>query len=247
MCYQARLLCTAVLALTLATLPASTQGAAPGADATCDAALKAHNPPRPNTVCAAVGGTCPAGCLAAFKALDSSCAGKKYTHEKTIDGKDVEVALDWNTDKAAYLNLYQHRKDLLGKDGACHKVIHDYQLEHINDCDEAYQNAVWDVTHGWYCKDKSSAITCAPECQQSIDKLESVCNPAGGPLGTYKITADDQITTIDKTYNWESMAAIYILGPDGCRYTTSTSGATTAGFSVVLFVSMLAAPLLLLA
>lgn len=222
--------------------------AAAGASAACDAALKAHNPPMPDKVCVAVGGVCPAGCLAAFEALEGACAGQKYTHEKEIDGKDVEVALDWNTDKGAYLNDYQVRKDLFGKDGACHKVIHDYQLKHINDCNEARSNVVWDITFGWFCKEKSSATTCAPECQESINKLESVCNPAGGPIGKYTTTADDDITTIEKTYEWSDMAAAEILGPDSCKYTTSLeSGAASVGFSVALFVTMIAAPLLLVA
>ena len=40
---------------------------------------------------------------------------------------------------------------------------------------------------------KSTDTICAPECQESIDKLESVCNPTGGPIGTYTTTADDDV------------------------------------------------------
>lgn len=221
--------------------------AATGASAECDAALEAHNPLFPDGTCVAVDGTCPASCLASFEALESSCAGQKYTHVKQVDGKDTEVALDWNTDKAEYLFDYQMNKEIFGEDGACHEIIHDYQLKHINDCNEAHTNILHDITIGWYCREKSTATTCAPECQESIDKLESVCNPAGGPIGKYTTTADDLTTTIEQTYSSTDMAAIQFFGPDSCKYTTSISGAASAGFSVALFVTFLAAPLFLLA
>ena len=151
------------LALVLAAGAPSANAAATGASSACDAALKAHNPTFPNDDCKAVGGQCPSTCLASFEALESSCAGQKYTHEKDIDGKNQEVALEWNKDKGYYLMDYQSNKDLFGTNGKCHEVIHDYQLKHIYDCDEAYSNVVWDVTFGYYCSEKSTATTCAPE------------------------------------------------------------------------------------
>jgi hypothetical protein len=60
----------------------------------------------------------------------------------------VEVALDWNTDKGAYLQSYQATKFVLLKDDECCEVIHDYQLTHINDCNEAHANVNWDVQKG---------------------------------------------------------------------------------------------------
>ena len=116
---------------------ASANAAATGADATCDAALDAHNSPLSSTDCVAVSGACPASCLASFEALETSCVGKKYSNTQKVDGVDVEVALDWNTDKATYLNGYQGMKNLFGDDDECCEVIHDYQLTHINDYDEA--------------------------------------------------------------------------------------------------------------
>ena len=92
---------------------ASANAAATGADATCDAALDAHNSFR--TDCVAVSGACPASCLASFEALETSCVGKKYSNTQKVDGVDVEVALDWNTDKATYLQIYQHGKNLFGE------------------------------------------------------------------------------------------------------------------------------------
>jgi len=206
---------------------ASANAAATGADATCDAALVAHNSIF-STDCVAVGGVCPTSCLASFEALETSCKGKKYTDSQIVDGKDVEVALDWNTDKGAYLLNYQSIKNLFGVNDECCEVIHDYQLTHINDCNEAYKNVVWDVTFGYYCKEpKSTGSICAPECQQSIDKLESVCNPAGGPIGTYTSTADDDVTTNQEPYSWVDMEVVKILGPDSCTYKTSLSSAGT--------------------
>ena len=71
-----------------------------------------------------------------------------------------------------------------GSDDACNEVIHYYQLKHINDCNEARSNATADVVLGYYCESpQSDANTCHVKCQETIDKLESVCNPAGGPLG----------------------------------------------------------------
>lgn len=221
--------------------------AAAGANATCDAALVAHMPAIPNTVCDAVDGKCPAGCLAAFENLENFCAGQKYSHKKDIDGKSVEVALDWDTDKASYLIEYQSKKNVLGREDVCLEVIHDYQIKHINDCDEAHHNAALDVTLGYFCGVKSSATTCAPECQESIDKMESVCNPKAGPTGQYLTTADDDVTTVNSTYSVADMAAFELLGPAGCKYVTSLSGAASVSFSVTLFVTMLAMPLFLLA
>ena len=94
---------------------ASANAAATGADPTCDAALDAHNSIF-STDCVAVSGACPASCLASFEALETSCAGKKYSDTQEVDGVDVEVALDWNTDKATYLHDYQITKNLFGDD-----------------------------------------------------------------------------------------------------------------------------------
>ena len=102
---------------------ASANAAATGADATCDAALVAHNSIF-STDCVAVGGVCPTSCLASFEALETSCKGKKYTDSQIVDGKDVEVALDWNTDKGAYLLNYQSIKNLFGVNDECCEVIH---------------------------------------------------------------------------------------------------------------------------
>ena len=60
------------------------------------AALDAHNS-YSSTDCVAVSGTCPASWLALLEALETSCAGKKYSDTQEVDGVDVEVALDWNT------------------------------------------------------------------------------------------------------------------------------------------------------
>ena len=225
---------------------ASANAAATGADPTCDAALDAHNSIF-STDCVAVSGACPASCLASFEALETSCAGKKYSDTQEVDGVDVEVALDWNTDKATYLHSYQATKNLFGDDDECCEVIHDYQLTHINDCNEAYNNVNWDVFFGYYCNEpKSTDSVCAPECQESIDKLESVCNPAGGPIGTYTTTADDDVTTIQETYSWANMAATGILGPDSCTYTTSLSSAGTLRSPVVAVAAAIAVAALLL-
>jgi len=227
---------------------ASANAAATGADATCDAALDAHDSIS-STDCVAVSGACPASCLASFEALETSCAGKKYSDTQTINGASVEVALDWNTDKGAYLQSYQSTKNLFGDNDACCEVIHDYQLIHINDCNEAHDNIVWDVVFGYYCKSpKSTDTICAPECQESIDKLESVCNPAGGPIGTYTTTADDSTTTIQATYSWADMAAVGILGPDSCTYTTSLSssaGTLSSPIAALAAASVVVAALLL--
>ena len=216
-------------------LLAGASAAATGADSTCDTTLTLFYVSG-GTACTASSGVCPSTCLAALEALDTDCAGKKYTLKETQNGKDVELALDWNTDKARYLILFQTAVNLglSGSDDACNEVIHDYQLTHINDCNEAYNNVNWDVLFGYYCNEpKSTDSVCAPECQESIDKLESVCNPAGGPIGTYTSTADDDVTTIQETYSWANMAATGILGPDSCTYTTSLSSAGTLRSSVV--------------
>jgi len=60
-----------------------------------------------------------------------------------------------------------------------------------------------------------------------------VCNPAGGPIGSYTTTADDGVTTIQKTYSRVDMAEANILGPDSCTYTTSLSSAGTLRSPVV--------------
>ena len=212
---------------------ASANAVATGADATCDNALAVHKDTS-RTDCVAVSGACPASCLASLEALETSCAGKKYSNTQLVDGVDVDVALDWNTDKATHLNNYQLTKNLFGDDDECCEVIHDYQLTHINDCDEAYNNINIDLMHGYYCNSpKSTDTICAPECQESIDKLESVCNPAGGTIGTYTTTADDDVTTTQETYSWVNMAATSILGPDSCTYTTSLSSAGTLRSPVV--------------
>ena len=226
---------------------ATANAAATGADATCDAALDAHNSIF-STDCVAVSGTCPASCLASFEALESSCAGKKYSDTQTIDGVSVEVALDWNTDKGAYLQSYQGIKNLFGDDDECCEVIHDYQLTHINDCDEAYNNIIWDLMFGYYCdKPKSTDTICAPECQESIDKLESVCNPTGGPIGTLTTTADDDVTTIQETYSWVHMAVADFFGPDSCTYKTSLSSANTAAPAMVIISALVGALVFLVA
>ena len=141
------------------------------------------------------------------------------------------------------------QKNLFGDNDACCEVIHDYQLIHINDCNEAHDNIVWDVVFGYYCKSpKSTDTICAPECQESIDKLESVCNPAGGPIGTYTTTADDSTTTIQATYSWADMAAVGILGPDSCTYTTSLSssaGTLSSPIAALAAASVVVAALLL--
>jgi hypothetical protein len=167
----------------------------------------------------------------------NTCAGKSYSDTQTIDGVSVEVALDWNTDKGAYLLRYQGTKFVSLNDDECCEVIHDYQLTHINDCNEAHANVInWDVLNGYYCNDpKSTDTTCAPECQESIDMLESVCNPAGGPIGNYTTVSDiGDATTIQKTYSWVDMAVAELLGPSSCNYTSSLSSAGTLGSPVMV-------------
>ena len=80
-------------------LLADASAAAAGADSTCDASLAATLAAAA-TDCAAANGACPPSCLAALEALENDCAAKKFTYDDTRDGEDVEVALDWNTDKA---------------------------------------------------------------------------------------------------------------------------------------------------
>jgi hypothetical protein len=183
---------------------------------TCDAALNStYN--SVGTECTAVNGVCPSSCLAALEALDAYCAGKKFTHEETQNGVDLDLALDWDTDKARWLILYQTGINIgvVGTNDACNEVIHDYQLAHINDCNEAFHNAAVDVAHGYYCKEPmSSSTTCHENCQETINKLDSVCNPAGGGLGNYSTDLDGVFTTT--TYNIYVMSAIQSLGPDSC-------------------------------
>ena len=143
-------------------LLAGASAAATGADSTCDTTLTLFYVSG-GTACTASSGVCPSTCLAALEALDTDCAGKKYTLKETQNGKDVELALDWNTDKARYLILFQTSVNLgnSGSDDACNEVIHDYQLKHINDCKEARDNAAIDVFRGYYCKSpQSDANTC---------------------------------------------------------------------------------------
>ena len=235
-------------------LLAGASAAATGADSTCDTTLTLFYVSG-GTACTASSGVCPSTCLAALEALDTDCAGKKYTLKETQNGKDVELALDWNTDKARYLILFQTSVNLgnSGSDDACNEVIHDYQLKHINDCKEARDNAAIDVFRGYYCKSpQSDANTCHVNCQEMIDKLESVCNPAGGPLGKYyqeedqdtATTADDVFT--EKTYSSEVMVALNTLGPKACSYKStapSVSSANSFG-SLSVVASLLAAMVL---
>ena len=83
---------------------------------------------------------------------------RSSAYDDTRDGEDVEVALDWNTDKAHWLSRYEAAKNqgLAGNPDQCMEVIHDYQLEHINDCNEAYYNAAYDIVYGYYCKEPQS-------------------------------------------------------------------------------------------
>lgn len=236
-------------------LLAGASAAATGADSTCDTTLTLFLLGSGGTACTASSGVCPSTCLAALEALDTNCAGKKYTLTEPQNGKDVELALDWNTDKARYLILFQKAVNfgLSGSDDACNEVIHDYQLKHINDCQEARDNARADVVLGYYCKSpQSDANTCHVNCQEMIDKLESVCNPAGGPLGKYyqeedqntATTADDVFT--EKTYSSELMGALNILGPKACSYKStapSVSSANSFG-SLSVVASLLAAMVL---
>ena len=207
----------------------SARAAAPGADSRCDAYLTLHFIDA-ETDCAASSGVCPSSCLAAMEELETYCAGKKYTYDETRNGEDVELALDWNTDKARYLVLYQTAINLglSGSDDACNEVIHDYQLEHINDCNEAYYNAAVDLGYGYYCESpRSDSSTCHVNCQESIDKLEAVCNPTEGPLGKFYLDEDQDTATeaddvfMEYTYSSNSMQGMSALGPDGCSYTTS--------------------------
>ena len=236
-------------------LLAGASAAATGADSTCDTTLTLFLLGSGGTACTASSGVCPSTCLAALEALDTNCAGKKYTLTEPQNGKDVELALDWNTDKARYLILFQKAVNfgLSGSDDACNEVIHDYQLKHINDCQEARDNARADVVLGYYCKSpQSDANTCHVNCQEMIDKLESVCNPAGGPLGKYyqeedqntATTADDVFT--EKTYSSELMGALNILCPKACSYKStapSVSSANSFG-SLSVVASLLAAMVL---
>ena len=235
-------------------LLAGASAAATGADSTCDTTLTLFYVSG-GTACTASSGVCPSTCLAALEALDTDCAGKKYTLKETQNGKDVELALDWNTDKARYLILFQKAVNfgLSGSDDACNEVIHYYQLKHINDCQEARDNARAEVVLGYYCKSpQSDANTCHVNCQEMIDKLESVCNPAGGPLGKYyqeedqdtATTADDVFT--EKTYSSEVMVALNTLGPKACSYKStapSVSSANSFG-SLSVVASLLAAMVL---
>ena len=237
------------------TLLAGTSAAATGADSTCDATLNSHLLSG-GTDCAASSGVCPSSCLAALTALDVDCAGKKYTYSETKNGKDVEAALDWNTDKARYLILYQVTANLGlsgSSDDACNEVIHDYQLTHINDCNEAFYNAAVDVLHGYYCESpQSDANTCHVNCQETIDKLESVCNPAGGPLGKFytddnkdtDTTADDVYT--EHTYSSVWMGGVNTLGPKACSYkTTAPSASSASSLGSLSFVASLLAAMVL--
>ena len=207
----------------LLALLAGASAAASGADSTCDASLLATLGAAA-TDCAAANGACPASCLTALEALENDCAGKKFTFEDTRDGEDVELALDWDTDKAYWLSVYEVAKNEgtnFGVADECMEVIHDYQLEHINDCHEAYVNAAYDLVHGHYCKDpQSTSTTCHELCQETIDKLESVCNPVQGPVGQF-YTEDDGTYTAN-TYDYFDMFAMSSLGPDSCSYEFTT-------------------------
>ena len=184
---------------------------------TCDAALNSAYD-SVGTDCTAVNGVCPSSCLAALEALDAYCAGKTFTYNETQNGVDLEIALDWDTDRARWLILYQTGINIgvfFGTNDACNEVIHDYQLAHINDCNEAFHNAATDVAHGYYCKEPmSSHTTCHENCQETINKLDSVCNPVGGMLGNYSTDLEGVFKTT--TYNFYVMSAIQSLGPDSC-------------------------------
>jgi len=221
-------------ALVSASLVSSTAAAATGADGPCDLTLSLHFL-KAETDCKASSGVCPSSCLDALKALDTVCAGKKYSYTDTRNGEMVEVALDWDTDKARWLVLYQATINMgFGTNDACNEVIHDYQLEHINDCNEAYYNMAVDLMFGYYCTSpKSDASTCHENCQESIDKVEAVCNPEGGPLGTIYLdndqgtmdTSDDVYTEL--TYGSGAMLDASTKGPSACTY-KSTAPASSA-------------------
>ena len=199
-------------------LLADASAAAAGADSTCDASLAATLAAAA-TDCAAANGACPPSCLAALEALENDCAAKKFTYDDTRDGEDVEVALEWNTDKAHWLSVYEAAKNQgqAGNPDQCMEVIHDYQLEHINDCNEAHSNAAYDIVNGYYCKEpQSTSATCHKVCQETIDKLDSVCNPVQGPVGQFYLEDDDAYTA--NTYEWATMIGMRILGPDSCSY-----------------------------
>lgn len=216
------------------------------ADAACDNQLSAT---LLSTDCDEVSGACPATCRTMLETtLDAACAGKYFTDTDEINGVDVDVAKPWDTEKAHFLISFQMMKHLSGND-ACNEVIHDYQLSEINDCQEAYTNAALDIVLGYYCgATKSTADTCAPECQETINKVESMCNPAGGPLGNW--TQDDENDVSETvTYSSETMKAFQLLGPASCTYesTAPSSGAASLHSPLALALTVFSASLLLLA
>lgn len=199
--------------------------------------------------CVAVNDACPDTCLTMLETtLDATCAGKYFTHSDTVDGVSVDVAKPWDTDKSLFLIMFQMTKHIWGDD-ACNEVIHDYQLSEINDCQEAFTNAAVDVVMGYYCgEEKSTTTTCAPECQETINKLESVCNPSGGPLGTITVDNENDVSET-VTYSSETMAGVALIGPASCTYesTAPSSGAASLRSPLALALTVFGAIFLVLA
>lgn len=170
-------------------------------------------------LCRAVDGVCPDDCLEHLEAIDEFCTDKTF-ELSSISNNYITQTYEWNANKTQVLLELQRQKNWYGDNGACNKVIHDFQMKHITSCEGAIANAMTDVYYGYFCDEMTSDTVCAPECQESIDKLESVCNPSTGTLQSHSYDYDYDYDNT-KLYSEEDMMNLAMSGPKSCKYFTT--------------------------
>ena len=68
-------------------------------------------------------------------------------------------------------------------------MIHQFQINSIETCNEAYHNVDVDTLHGYYCSSpQSSSTVCHKYCQESITKFDGMCK---GKDNKFKYTGLD--------------------------------------------------------
>ena len=126
-------------------------------------------------------------------------------------------------------------------------MIHQFQINSIETCNEAFHNVDVDTTAGYYCSTPQSTSTvCHKYCQESITKFDEMCK---GTDNKFKYTGLDG-KTVDTPYSAIEMENQKILtDATACafKYTGPSSGAASIVPSFfALAASMIAAIALLL-